>query len=38
MCGGNANQQFKELKNIVEETNKKVLGVKQKITYNHNEP
>ena len=37
MSGGKANQQFKELKDILEETNQRILGLELKITNNHNE-
>ena len=37
MSGGKANQQFKELKDILEETNQKILGLELEITNNHNE-
>ena len=37
MSGGKANQQFKELKNILEETDQRILGLELKITNNHNE-
>ena len=37
MSGGKANQRFKELKDILEETNLGILGVELKITDNHNE-
>ena len=37
MSGGKANQQFKEFKNILEETNQRILGLELKITNNHNE-
>ena len=37
MSGGKANQQFKELQEILEETNQKMLGLELKITDNHNE-
>ena len=34
---GKANQQFKELKDILEETNRRIFGLELKITDNHNE-
>ena len=37
MSGGKANQQFKELKDILEETNQRILGLELKTTNNHNE-
>ena len=37
MPGGRANQQFKELKGILEETNQRILDLELKITNNHNE-
>ena len=37
MSGGKANQQFKGLKDILEETNQRILGLKLKITNKHNE-
>ena len=37
MSGGKANQQFKKLKDILEETNQRILGLELKITNNHNE-
>ena len=37
MSGGKANQQFKELQEILEETNQRMLGLELKITDNHNE-
>ena len=37
MSGGKANQQFKELKDILEETNQKILGLELETTNNHNE-
>ena len=37
MSGGKANQQFKELKDIPQETNQRILGLELKITNNHNE-
>ena len=37
MSGGKANQQFKELKDILEETNQRILDLELKITENHNE-
>ena len=37
MSGGKANQQLKELKGILEETNQRILGLELKITNNHNE-
>ena len=37
MSDGKANQQFKELQEILEETNQKMLGLELKITDNHNE-
>ena len=37
MSGGKANQMFKELKDILEETNQWILGLELKITNNHNE-
>ena len=36
MLGGKANQQFKELQEILEETNQRMLGLELKITDNHN--
>ena len=36
MSGGKANQQFKELKDILEETNQRILGLELKTTNNHN--
>ena len=36
MLGGKANQQFKELQEILEETNQRILGLELKITDNHN--
>ena len=35
MSGGKANQQFKELKDILEETNQRILGLELKIIGNH---
>ena len=37
MSGGKANQIFKELKDILEETNQWLLGLELKITNSHNE-
>ena len=37
MSDGKANQQFKELKDILEETNQRILGLELKITNIHNE-
>ena len=37
MSGGKANQQLKELKGILEETNQRILGLELKITNSHNE-
>ena len=37
MSDGKANQQFKELQEILEETNQRMLGLELKITDNHNE-
>ena len=37
MSAGKANQQLKELKDILEETNQRILGLELKITNNHNE-
>ena len=37
MSGGKANQQFKELKDILEETSQRILGLELKIKNNHNE-
>ena len=37
MSGGKANQQFKELKDILEETNQRILDLELKTTNNHNE-
>ena len=37
MSGGKANQQFEELKDILEETNQRIWGLELKITNNHNE-
>ena len=37
MSGEKANQQFKELNNILKETNQKILGLELKITDNNNE-
>ena len=34
---GKADQQFQELKDILEETNQRILGLELKITDNHNE-
>ena len=36
MSDGKANQQFKELKDILEETNQRILGLELKITNIHN--
>ena len=37
MSGGKASQQFKELKDILEETNQRILDLELKVTNNHNE-
>ena len=37
MSAGKANQQLKELKDILEETNQRILGLELKTTNNHNE-
>ena len=37
MSGGKANQMFKELKDILEETNQRLLGLELKIKNSHNE-
>ena len=37
MSGEKANQQFKELNNILKETNQRILGLELKITDNNNE-
>ena len=37
ISGGKANQKFEELKEILEETNQRILSLEVKITDNHNE-